>query len=161
MGPVVESLSSVPEADVRAIADYIASKMTDGTGGTEPAPATTLTDNATAAAQSFSKGATIFAGACAGCHGQGAPMMSQGRPSLGLASNLRDNDPTSAIQAVLSGIEPPIADRGAKMPAFADSLIDAQVAAVLAYARARYTDRPAWPKLEKTVREARKESTQP
>ena len=45
--------------------------------------------------------------------------------------------------------------------AFADSLIDAQVAAVLAYARARYTDRPAWPKLEKTVREARKESTQP
>lgn len=161
MGPVVDSLSSVPDTDVRAIADYIASKMTDGKGGTEPAPAATLSDTAMAAAQSFSNGATIFAGACAGCHGQGAPMMGQGRPSLGLASNLRDDDPTSAIQAVLSGLEPPIEDRGPEMPAFADSLADAQLAAVLAYARARYTDRPAWSKLEKTVREARKEGAQP
>jgi mono/diheme cytochrome c family protein len=118
-------------------------------------------DNSAAAARSFPEGATLFAGACAGCHGAGAPMLGQGRPSLGLASNLRDDDPTSAIQAVLRGIEPPVAERGPKMPAFADSLTDAQVAAVVAYARAYYTDRPAWNELEKTVLDARMESAQP
>ncbi len=88
-------------------------------------------------------------------------MMGQGRPSLGLASDLRDDDPTSAVQAVLSGIEPPVAGRGPKMPGFADALTDAQIADTLAYARARYTDRPAWPRLEKAVRRARKESGEP
>jgi hypothetical protein len=38
MGPVVEILSSVPEADVKGIAVYIASKMTRG-GVAEPEPA--------------------------------------------------------------------------------------------------------------------------
>ena len=158
MGPVVESLSSAPDSDVRAIATYIASKMA---GNAMAGLGEALVNNAAAAGQSFPDGATLFAGACAGCHDSGAPMMAQGRPPLGLASNIRDNNPTSAIQAVLLGIEPPVADRGPKMPAFADSLTDAQVAAVIAYARARYTDRPAWPGLQKAVREARKESAQP
>ena len=158
MGPVVEGLSSAPDSEIRAIAAYIASRM-GGTGVGAPGPAPT--DHVVAAAVSFPAGATLFAGACAGCHGIGAPMMGHGRPSLSLASDLRDADPTSAAQAVLSGIEPPVAGRGPKMPGFADDLTDVQVAAVLAYARARYTDRPAWPKLETAVREARKESTEP
>ncbi|PTQ07478.1 cytochrome C [Sphingomonas oleivorans] len=158
MGPVVESLASVPESDVRAIATYIASRMAGRDIGS-PAPAPL--DNEVAAAKRFPEGATLFAGACAGCHGPGAPMMGQGRPSLGLVSNLRDDDPTSAIQAILQGIEPPIGGRGPKMPGFADSLTDGQVAAVIAYARARYTDRPDWSKLEQTVRKARKERAQP
>jgi mono/diheme cytochrome c family protein len=156
MGPVVEKLSSAPDSDVRAIATYIASKM-DGKTVTEPDEA--LVNNA-AAAHSFPDGATLFAGACAGCHDSGAPMMAQGSPSLGLATNIRGDNPSSAIQAVLHGIEPPVADRGPKMPAFADSLTDAQIAAVIAYARSRFTDRPAWPSLEKAVREARKESAE-
>ena len=88
-------------------------------------------------------------------------MMGQGRPSLGLASSLRDDDPTSAVQAVLSGIEPPVAGRGPKMPGFADALTDEQIADTIAYARARYTDRPPWPKLAKAVRKTRKESAEP
>jgi len=155
MGPVVADLATAPESDVRAIAVYIASRMG---GGRTSAP---TIDQPVRAAQAFAAGGVLFAGACAGCHGPGAPMMAQDRPSLGLASDLRDDDPTSAIQAVLRGIEPPVADRGPKMPAFADSLTDAQVAQVLAYARSRYTTRPPWPHLEKTVRTARKESTAP
>lgn len=159
MGPVVEDLSTVPEADVRAIATYIASHMNDGRQGRSPEEA--LPDRSTAAGQAFPSGGVLFAGACAGCHGPGAPMAAEGRPSLALASNLRDDDPTSAIQAVLRGIEPPVADRGPKMPGFADSLTDQQIADVLSYARARYTDRPAWRRLERAVRTARKESAQP
>ncbi|WP_342249187.1 c-type cytochrome [Sphingomonas sp. OTU376] len=157
MGPVVESLSSVPEADVRAIATYIASRMA---GRESPVRSRPTPDDPARAAGLFPQGATLFAGACAGCHGQGAPMLGQGRPALGLATNLRDEDPTSAIQAILLGLEPPVAGRGPKMPPFADSLTDAQIAAVLGYARSRYTDRPAWPNLDRAVARARKESAQ-
>jgi mono/diheme cytochrome c family protein len=152
MGPVVEGLSNAPESDVRAIASYFASKMSSSPKcGPELRPI----DQGTVADRDFSTGATIFAGACAGCHGVGAPMAAQERPSLALASDLRDSDPASAIQAVLSGIEPPVADRGPKMPPFAESLDDSQIAAVVAYARARYTDRTPWPHLEHAVHEAR------
>jgi mono/diheme cytochrome c family protein len=157
MAPVVEDLARVPDTDVRAIAAYIASKMTD-----KPIPASGVAprDN-TAAGAAFPDGATLFAGACAACHGPGAPMATQGRPSLAFASGLRDDDPTSTIQAILHGIEPPVGDRGPTMPAFADSLTDAELSAVAAYIRARFTDRPAWATLEATVRTARKESAQP
>lgn len=157
MGPGVDSLSAAPEADVRALATYIASRMAGS-----PSPiAGPIIDDETAAARAQPQGAPLFAGACAGCHGNGAPMATQGRPSLALSSDLRDTSPTSAIQAVLQGINPPVGDRGPKMPPFADSLTDAQVAATLAYARARFTDRPAWPNLEKAVRSARKDAPQP
>jgi mono/diheme cytochrome c family protein len=158
MGPVIEGLSSAPDTDVRAIAVYIASQMG---GKASIAPAFTPIDAAAAAGRLQRDGATLFAGACAGCHGVGAPMLGQGRPSLSLASDVWDDDPTSAIQAVLRGVEPSVAQRGPKMPGFADSLTDTQVADVLAYVRTRYSDRPDWPHLEKAVRAARKGSTPP
>jgi mono/diheme cytochrome c family protein len=157
MGPVVESLSQVPEGEVRAIAAYIVSKM----GGAPSAPVAPLPDHAEAAARRLPEGAVLFAGACAGCHGPGAPMMGQGRPLLSLATVLRDSEPTSAAQAVLQGIEPPVAGRGPKMPGFADALTDQQIAAVLGYLRARYTDQPDWKKLPAAVAKARKEGAQP
>lgn len=157
MGPVVESLSQVPEADVRAIAIYVASRMGNGTY----VPTARAIEAPQRASRTFPRGASIFAGACAGCHGTGAPMTGQGRPALGLATNLRDDDPTSAVQAVLRGIQPPVRGRGPMMPAFAEALTDSQVADVVSYARARFTDRPAWNKLERKVAKARKESVEP
>lgn len=158
MGPVVADLAKVPGSDVRAIATYIAWHMAGRRTRAAGAPST---DHPDRAARAFPTGAVLFAGACAGCHGPGAPMLGQGRPSLGLASSVRDDDPTSAIQAVLQGIDPPVAGRGPKMPGFADSLSDAQLAEVLAYARARYTDRPAWKTLQTHVKNARKEDGAP
>lgn len=158
MGPVVADLARVPESDVRAIATYIAWHMAGRRTRAADAPSI---DHPDRAARAFPTGAVLFAGACAGCHGPGAPMLGQGRPSLGLASSVRDDDPTSAIQAVLQGIDPPVAGRGPKMPGFADSLSDAELAQVLAYARARYTDRPAWKTLQTHVKNARKEDGAP
>ncbi len=158
MKAVVESLSQVPRAEVRAIATYIAATMGNAAA---PPRAERPIDEPARAARDFPQGAVLFAGACAGCHGGGAPMLGQGRPALGLATNLRDPDPTSAIQAVLRGIEPPVARRGPLMPAFADGLTDAQIAAALSYARARFTDQPAWRGLGRTVAKARKESAEP
>ncbi len=155
MGPVVESLSHAPDADVRAIATYIASKMAERASSSPSVPPT---NKPYGARQAYPIGATLFAGACAGCHDTGAPMAGQGRPLLSLASDLSDTDPTSAIQAVLRGIEPPVADRGPNMPPFSDNLTDEQVAATLAYARARFTNQPPWPHLDRMVAKARKES---
>lgn len=157
MGPVVESLSAAPESDVRALATYFASRM----GGGPPAPAAAAIDNANIAARREPAGAILFAGACAGCHDTGAPMIAEGRPSLALSSDVSDEDPTSAVQAVLQGIEPPIAGRGPKMPPFAASLTDDQIAATLAYIRARYSESPAWRKLPHAVSAARKKGAQP
>lgn len=155
MGPVVEGLSNAPEADVRAIATYIASKMA---GRAAPPPTQTRArDDAAGAARRFPEGATLFAGACAGCHGPGAPMLGQGRPSLTFDTALRDSDPTSAVQSILQGIEPPVAGRGPKMPPFSSNLTDDQIAQVVGYARARFTDQKPWSHLLRKVATARKE----
>jgi mono/diheme cytochrome c family protein len=158
MGPVVEGLSSAPERDVRAIALYISGRMADGGAA---APSGRPAERIAYAARVSPEGAALFAGACAGCHGTGAPMNGQSRPSLGLSTDLNDPVPTSAIQAVLRGIEPPVAGRGPKMPPFDGSLTDEQVAATLTYARARFTKHAAWERLKKAVTKARKESAQP
>jgi mono/diheme cytochrome c family protein len=165
MNAVSHDLSQVPEADVRAMAVYIAS-FTGGTdtGGSDTGGSSTggtreqqVAAKAAAAqtpppALQASEGATIFAGACAGCHGAGAPMMLNGRPSLALGSAVTAATPRNATQIILHGLQPRPGERGPWMPPFAGSLTDSQVAAVLGYLRARFTDRPAWANLEDTVR---------
>jgi mono/diheme cytochrome c family protein len=44
------------------------------------------------------------------------------------------------------------------MPSFSSTLTDRQLADLLAYARARFTDKPAWRDLEATVAAIRKEN---
>ena len=146
MGAVSHDLSAVPEADVHAMAAYIASM----TGAPDPGREREVAARVAAAqtppaALAAQPGAAIFAGACAGCHGAGAPMMAGGRPSLALGSSVTAPSPRNATQVVLHGLQPQPGEAGPWMPGFAGSLSDEQVAAVLAYVRARYTDRPAWP----------------
>jgi mono/diheme cytochrome c family protein len=153
MGPVVHSLAKAPEADVHAIALYVASLMRGGAKAPEqPAP-----DRVDEAANSHPVGATLFAGACAGCHGAGAPMTAQGRPKLSLATPVNADDPRDAIQVVLQGLRPEKGKPGLYMPALGDAFTDAQVADLIGYVRARYSDKPAWQDLNEAVVKARKE----
>ncbi len=158
MGSVSHDLSTVPEADVRAMAAYIASM----TGAADPVREQQVAAHVAAAqtppaALAGSEGAAIFAGACAGCHGAGAPMMLGGRPSLALGSSVTAATPRNATQVILYGLQPGPGERGPWMPGFAGSLTDAQVAAVLTYLRARFADRPAWPVGEADVRQIRQD----
>ena len=162
MRAVSHNLSRVPDADIRAMATYIAS-MTDPDGHAPSTDRATLIAQKVAASQApppalqSSDGAVIFAGACAGCHGVGAPMMLDGRPSLALGSSVTSASPRNATQTILYGLQPGTGERGPYMPGFADSLTDAQVSAVLTYLRARFTDRPGWPDLDHGVRTIRQE----
>ena len=154
MGPVVRELSAAPAADVQAIAVYIASRMAP-TQARAPGP---VVDRAAFAAGAQPQGAALFAGACATCHGPGAPMMLQGRPSLTLGTPLYEPTPRDTVQIILQGLNPPLGRSGPYMPAFADSLSDVQIAQLTAYLRDRYTDHPSWPgDLKDQVAKARKE----
>ncbi len=157
MGAVSHDLSAVPEADVRAMAAYIASL----TGAADPArerqvAARVASAQHPPAALAGTEGAAIFAGACAGCHGAGAPMMVEGgRPSLALGSSVTAPMPRNATQVILHGLQPQAGEQGPWMPGFAGSLTDPQVAAVLGYIRARYTAQPAWTNVQSSVNQIR------
>ena len=157
MGPVVHGLSRAPEADVRAIATYIASLSADRAAPKTPSPP----DRAAEAAKANPAGALLFAGACAGCHEGGAPMMTQGRPGLSTVTALQLDRPDNAIRAILQGIHPPTGPAGPTMPPFAASLTDTQIADLAAYLRSRFSDRPAWTSLATAAATVRKEESQP
>lgn len=164
MRAVSHNLSRVPDADVRAMAVYIGSK-TDPDGRGPATDRATLVAAKVAASRApppglqETEGAVIFAGACAGCHGDGAPMMLNGRPSLALGSSVTSASPRNATQTILYGLQPGPGERGPWMPGFAASLTDAQVTAVLTYLRARFTDRAGWPDLDHRVQAIRQDKS--
>jgi len=151
MGEVTHELARAPEADVRAMAVYLADRM-------NAAPRSSPVDHAAEAAAQHPMGAQLYAGACAACHEAGAPMMREGRPPLPLGTPLHEDDPRDTIAIVLQGLKPPVGAAGPAMPAFAPSFTDAQVAEIAAYLRARFSTRPAWSKLPAAVAAARKET---
>ena len=63
--------------------------------------------------------------------------------------------------AILHGLRTPTSEQRPFMPGFSDALSDVQVAALAAYVRARFTDRPPWQDLERSVATARKEGASP
>jgi mono/diheme cytochrome c family protein len=153
MGPVAHELARASDADVRAMAVYLASQMRAA-----PAAKGAPPDRMAEAAQAHPEGATLYAGACATCHDPGGGMMQQGRPPLELGTPLHEDDPRDTIQIVLQGLQPPVRAAGPFMPAFGDSLSDGQVAELAAYLRTRFSDRPAWRGLPGAVAKARKEA---
>jgi nicotinate dehydrogenase subunit B len=155
MAGVARTLASAPPEDVAAIAAYIASLMADARAN-RPQPA--LTERS-AADTEHRLGATLFAGACANCHGAGAPMMEQGRPSLAWGTALYEASPDNVLHVILDGLAGSVGRAGPSMPPFANLLSDAQIAAVAAYLRARFTDQTPWTDLEQTVKKMRAEST--
>ena len=145
MAAVADDLAQVPEADIRAIAHYIASLM--GPPSTErlkqaealaarPPPDTTHDPDLAA-------GAAIYDGLCAVCH-ESAGQVPFTLRSLAQHTALAAPDPRNVLQAIRGGIRPPEGEAGPIMPAFAGVLSDKQTADLLRYLRARFSDRPPW-----------------
>ena len=64
------------------------------------------------------------------------------------------------VRVILDGIAPPRNAAGPLMPGFANALNDAEVARLVTYVRATFTDRPAFADVDAKVREARAAATQ-
>jgi nicotinate dehydrogenase subunit B len=157
MREVSRELSGAPDADVRAIAAYVASQM-------QAAPSAQrgdvyAVDRVQLAARDHPEGAALFAGACATCHEAGAPMMLAGRPPLQLGSPVHEETPRNTLLMIRQGLQPPVGRSGPYMPAFGNTFTDAQTAELAAYLRERFSDRPPWPDLGKAVAQARKEGS--
>ncbi len=166
MLPVSLSLAQLPEADAEAIADYILSLDSNtpppgpDCAATSAAPASTATSGTAShvSAHESAEGEALFAGACAGCHGGGAPMRTiDGRPGLSVVSAATASDPRNLIKTILEGI--PMSARAPShyMPPFADTLDDAHIAALAGYLRSQACAATPWRDLQQTVNTLRHE----
>jgi mono/diheme cytochrome c family protein len=144
MTDVTTQLARVPQADIDAMAVYIASLM-PRTAPPQPVLAPTVIN-------------PVFAGACAGCHGSDAPMTRNGAPSLALSSKLNAPTPRGVIQIILHGIPWRDSQPAPYMPSFAAALTDAQVADLAAWLRHTYSHKPAWTDLPAEVAKLREAS---
>jgi mono/diheme cytochrome c family protein len=149
MTAVTEALSTVPIADLRAIAVYVRSGLPEEVPPASAAPAPS--DATLAAIQ------PVFTGACGGCHAGDAPMARRGIPPLSASAAVNAPGPRNVIEAILHGIPWRDGASAPYMPGFAAVLTDGQIVDLARFVRARYGRGPAWTGLEDQVRQARRE----
>jgi mono/diheme cytochrome c family protein len=173
MAEVVSNLSSVPGSDIRAIAVYMAgvfgaptpdrkrqgeAVLTQVKANSMQASQTVQASQTEKASQTDAVGAAIYAAACATCHENGRALP-YGGVNLGLSTAISGPDPRNVVNIVLSGIRPVLGERSPIMPGFAASMNDQQIAALLNYLRARFSQQPAWTGIAKTIEDARTTQT--
>jgi nicotinate dehydrogenase subunit B len=149
----------VPDADVRAMATYLASF------NPEPLPeaaaqaeARRIVDTAARTqVQLLGPAQRMFDSACAACHhdGDGPTLLGVNTP-LALNGNLASAKPDNLLRTILDGVRHPATRDIGFMPAFRDALDDRQIAELAGYMRARFAPRePAWPDLQAEVARVR------
>jgi mono/diheme cytochrome c family protein len=150
MLPVTRDLATVPVADVEAIATYILSIQK---------PQQAYAPRSATNAESAQRGAVIFNGSCASCHGTGSPMQTVGgRPTLAFSTAVNAGTPRNAIQMMTYGVPWHGEDAINYMPAFGQVFNDSQLADLATYLRANYSQRASWSDVEETVTKIRKEN---
>ncbi len=169
MAEVAADLRAAPEGDVRAIATYVAAAVAlsvSGLSDNKQAEAQAQRGTATASASGDSQagaprgagggdeGAVIYSSACAGCH-EGPRAMPYGGIDLALSSGVTGPSAANLINIVLYGLPASEAGRGPIMPAFANAMNDAQLAALVRYLRAHFSGKGPWNDIEQSVRAAR------
>jgi mono/diheme cytochrome c family protein len=138
---------------VRAIAAYIASMMAkqgESRGRVE--------DNQAQATQAHPQGAELYAGICATCHESGGHVPFT-IASLGQHTSLYAPDPRNVIHVILEGVHPSEGAVGAVMPAFADTLSDAQIGDLVAYLRMRFSGGARWQNVEDEIAKVRRRTS--
>jgi nicotinate dehydrogenase subunit B len=143
MAEVVRELAAVSDEDVRAMATYLASFQPPAS---DAATAAQVVAAAQARASLPGPGQRLFDGACGACHhdGDGPRLLGVNVP-LALNSNLQSERPDNLLRVVLDGVREPAGRDVGFMPAFRDSLSDAQIAELAGYMRQRFApQQPAW-----------------
>ena len=143
MAPVTRNLANVPEADVQAIAVYIASRA----GQSKAGPAVAVKREQIADPPGGSdEGAVLFEGACAGCHNSGTRGV-----RLENSTAVTDVVPTNMVRVIADGVSPAEGEPSRSMPGFRGALTAAQTVAVARYVRSRYSRAAPWTDLEGEV----------
>lgn len=147
MAPVVQQLGQLPEADVRAMAVYLASFNTPGP---RVSPEALITQSAAQERALSGPAQRLFTTACGACHHDGdGPVLLGQNIALALNSTLHSTRPDNLLRVILEGIREPATKDIGFMPAFRHHLDDAQVAQLAAFMRQRFAPgQPAWGDLE-------------
>ena len=149
MAPVVKDLTALPDADIRAIAVYLASFNDDARDKSATAARLEASTRSLTAA---SVGARLYQGACAVCHEVGGLSLFGSRPSLALNSNVHSSVPDNLIQVILHGVSGPVSSDLGYMPAFNDALDDDQIADLVCYLRQQFAPgKPAWSDIHASI----------
>jgi nicotinate dehydrogenase subunit B len=161
MAPVVASLSTLPEEDVRAMAHYVASLSPQPAAAPAAVPLIQPThDLATSAVtlQGLDSGRRIFEGACAVCHAATGGVGNFGvRPLLSLNTSVSEGTPDNLLNVIQNGIDAPATDALGYMPGFKDSFDDRQIADLVTYIRATFAPNEApWKDLAQASARIRK-----
>ena len=142
MAGVVHNLAYASRDDVGAVSHYVVFLM-QGAKESTASPAAN-------AAREHTRGAAIYAGACADCH-------DRGRSAEGGALELRDAialalpTPSNLIHIVRDGIIPREHDAQPWMPAFSGALTAEQTTELVQYLRSM-SGKPPWPDVAAEVR---------
>jgi mono/diheme cytochrome c family protein len=174
MASVVGNLQDVPDADIRAIATYVASQIGSPSSqslarGAALVAQTATTGNGLAPASAGLQiappalpdesgvGAAVYAAVCSTCHESRRPLP-YGGIDLRLSSALSASSPRNAINLIMFGI--PAADGvpASMMPGFAGSFTDAQISDLVTYLRSRFGNGPAWSNVPELVEATRERS---
>jgi len=160
MAEVVRELAQVPDADLRAMADYLASfnaQTSEAEAGAQAQRAVAAAAAAARRGQLLGPAQRLFDGACAACHhdGNGPTLLGVNVP-LALNSNLTSARPDNLLRTILDGVREPATPDIGFMPAFREALSDAQIAELAGYMRARFAPQePAWKGLASEVARVR------
>ena len=156
MAPVVLQLAALPDADIRAMATYLADFQAPATD--DAALARRVVGTAAAGEPHLpGTGQRLFDGACSACHhdGNGPKLLGVNLP-LALNTNLHADRPDNLVRVILEGVREPAGRDIGFMPAFGDALSDAQIADLAGYMRSRFAPGKApWPDLEATIARVR------
>ena len=146
MAEVVRELAVVPDADVRAMATYLASFNPVTSDAEAAAKAQQVVADAARWQPLPGPAQRLFDSACAACHhdGDGPTLLGVNTP-LALNSNLTSSRPDNLLRTILDGVREPASRDIGFMPPFREALSDAQIAELAGYMRARFApDAPAW-----------------
>lgn len=154
MAPVVRELRSASDADVRAMAHYLASLN----AGREAVPVTDVVMHARQAAPLPDMRSRFFESACGACHHDGdGPKLLGANVPFALSTKLHADTPDNLIRVILDGVREPATRELGFMPAFRDALDDRQLADLVRWMRARYApDAAPWTDVEAAVAQARR-----
>ena len=159
MGGVVKELSALADADIAAMAAYLASFNQPITDTQSQTRAIELVASAQQYASSLlGSGQRLFSGACGSCHHDGdGPKLLGVNPPLALNSNLHSARPDNLINIILNGVREPATQDIGYMPAFKYALSNAQIAELVTYMRSRYAPtESAWNNLPADIARLRK-----
>lgn len=168
MAEVTGNLAAMPDSDIEAIANYVASLMGEPDAERRAAadrlreeiaagPEAQVGEGdsqAIADAGGDMPGAAIYASACATCHESGRPLPFGGL-DFRLSTAVNAPNPQNIVNVTLFGLPPADGEASAVMPGFADTLSDQQIADLLGYMRERFSGAPAWQGVAEMTRKTR------